>query len=155
MTALKKVLSEYSHVFQWIGCFREKNTGKEIEVKLEMETDAKPVAQKPRPVPYHLQKTLKDWLDLGVKEEIFEKVPDGEAITWCSPVVVQPKPNFTEMKSEELESYMIRASIDMRIPNQSMKRSRYVQSPGVEHFIHRLHDCKVFTKLDLRQGYPS
>ena len=48
---------------------------------------------------------------------------------------------------------MIRASIDMRIPNQSMKRSRCVQSPRVEDFIYRLHDCKIFTKLDLRQGY--
>ena len=151
--SIETVLREYSEVFQGIGCFREKNTGKKIEVKLEMETDAKPVAQKPRPVPYHLQKPLKDWLDQGVKEEIFEKVPEGEAISWCSPLVVQPKPKFTEMKSEELESHMIRASIDMRIPNQSMKRSRCVQSPRVEDFIYRLHDCKIFTKLDLRQGY--
>ena len=151
--SIETVLREYSDVFQGISCFREKNTGKKIEVKLEMETDAKPVAQKPRPVPYHLQKPLKDWLDQGVKEEIFEKVPEGEAICWCSPLVVQPKRKFTEMKSEELESHMIRASIDMRIPNQSMKRSRCVQSPRVEDFIYRLHDCKIFTKLDLRQGY--
>ena len=88
-----------------------------------------------------------------MNEEIFEKVPDGEAITWCSPLVVQPKPQFTDMKSEELESHMIRASIYMRIPNQSMKRSRCAQSPRVEDFIYRLHDCKIFTKLDLRQGY--
>ena len=33
-----------------------------------METDAKPVAQKPRPVLYYLQKPLKEWLDQGVKE---------------------------------------------------------------------------------------
>ena len=65
-----------------IDCFRKKNTGKKIEVKLEMETNAKPVAQKPRPVPYHLQKPLKDWLNQEEKEEIFEKVPDAEAITW-------------------------------------------------------------------------
>ena len=75
------------------------NTGKKIEVKLEMETDAKPVAQKPCPVPYYLQKPLKDWLDQGVKEEILKVVPDGGATTWCSPLVVPPKPNFTEMKS--------------------------------------------------------
>ena len=111
------------------------------------------MAQKPRPVLYHLQKPLKDWLDQGVKEEIFEKVPDGEAITWCSPLVVQPKPKFTEMKSEELESHIIRARIDMRIPKQSMKRSQCVQSPRVEDFIYPLHDCKIFTKLDLRRGY--
>ena len=151
--SIETVLSEYSDVFQGIGCFREKNTGKKIEVKLEMETEAKLVAQKPRVVPYHLHKPLKDGLDQGVNEEIFDKVPDGEAITWFSPLVVQPKPKFTEMKSEELESHMIRASIDMRIPNQSMKRSRCVQSPRVEDFIYRLHDCKIFTKLDLRQGW--
>ena len=151
--SIEAALSEYSDVFQGIGCFREKSTGKKIEVRLEMEPDAEPVAQKPRPVPYHLQKPLKDWLDQVVNEEIFEKVPDGEAITWCSPLVVQLKPKFTDMKSEELESHMIRASIDMRIPNQSMKRSRCVQSPKVEDFTYRLHDCRIFTKLDLRQGY--
>ena len=96
--SIEAILSEYNDVFQGIGCFREKKTGKKIEVKLEMETDANPVAQKPRPVPYHLQKPLKAWLDQGVKEEIFEKVPDGEAITWCSPLVVQPKPKFTEVE---------------------------------------------------------
>ena len=32
----------------------------------------------------------------GVKKEIFEKVPDEEAITWCSPLVVQPKPQRNE-----------------------------------------------------------
>ena len=50
--------------------------------------EAEPVAQKPRPAPYHLQKPLKDWLDQGVNEEIFEKVPDREAIIWCLPLVV-------------------------------------------------------------------
>ena len=150
---IEALLSEYSKVFQGIGCFKDKNTSEKIEVKLEMDPEAIPVAQKPRPVPYHLQKPLKNWLEQGVKEEIFEKVPDGEPITWCSPLVVQPKPKYTDVKKEELEAEMIRASIDMRIPNESMKRSRCVQSPKVEDFVYRLHDCKIFTKLDLRQGY--
>jgi len=46
-----------------------------------VDPNAEPVAQKPCPVPYHLQKALKEWLDQGVKEEMFEKVPDGETIT--------------------------------------------------------------------------
>ena len=41
----------------------------------------------------------------------------------------------------------------MRIPNESMKRSQCIQSLRVEDFIYRLHDCKIFTKLELRQGY--
>ena len=100
--SIEAILSEYSDVFQGIGCFQDKNTGEKIEVKLEMDPEAVPVAQKPRPVPYHLQKPLKEWLEQGVKEEIFEKVPDGEAITWCSPLVVQPKPKYTEVKKKEL-----------------------------------------------------
>jgi len=77
---IETVLSEYSDVFQGIGCFREENTGKKIEIKLEMEPDVKPVARKTCRVPYHLQKPLKDWLDQGVKAEIFEKVPDGTSL---------------------------------------------------------------------------
>ena len=57
--SIETALREYSEVFQGIGCFWEKNTSKKIEVKLEIKTDAKPVAQKPRPVPYHLQKPLR------------------------------------------------------------------------------------------------
>ena len=150
---IEALLSEYNDNFQGIGCFQDKSTGKEIEVKLEMDPEAIPVAQKPRPVPYHLQKPLKEWLEQGVKENIFEKVLDGETSTWCSPLVVQPKPKYADIKNEELESQMIRASIDKRIPNEATKRSRCVQSPRVEHFIYRLHDCKIFMKLDLRQGY--
>ena len=148
---LKTLQSDLTVKGEFIGCFWKKNMGKKIEVKLEMETDARPVAQKPHPVPYHLQRPLKDWLDQGVKEEIFEKVSDGEAITWCSPLMVQSKPKFTKMKSEELESHLIIASIDMRFPNQSMKQSQCIQSARVEDFICFLHNCKILTTLDLRQ----
>ena len=150
---IEALLAEYSDTFHGIGCFKEKETGEKMQVKLEMDPQAKPVAQKPRNVPYHLQQPLKQWIDEGVEKEIFEKVPPGEAITWCSPLVVQPKPKFAETNKNELESHMIRASIDMRIPNESMKRSRCVQAPKIEDFIYHLHDCKVFSKLDLKQGY--
>ena len=124
-----------------------------MQVKLEMEPDAVPVAQKPRTVAYYLQKPLQQWLEEGIEKEIFEKVPPGEAITWCSPLVVQTKPKFAETEKDDLESHMIRASIDMRIPNDKMKRSRCVQAPKIDDFIYHLHDCKVFSKLDLKQGY--
>ena len=65
------------------------------------------------PCTVSLQKPLNDWLDQEVKYKIFEKVPDGEAITLCSLLIVQPKPKFTDVTSEELESHVIRANIDM------------------------------------------
>ena len=118
-----------------------------------MDQEAIPVAQKPRNVAYYLQQPLKKWLDQGMEEGIFEPVPDGEPITWCSPLVVQPKPKYTNVEKEKLEPQMIRASIDMRVPNLSMKRSRCVQAPRVEDFIHKFRNCKIFSKVDLSQGY--
>ena len=94
---------------------------------------------------------LKEWLDTGVNEGIFEPVPDGEAITWCSPLVVQPKPKFIGQKT--LKSDQIRACVDMREVNKSMKRTRIQQAPLVEDFTYRFHDCKVFSKLDMKHGY--
>ena len=105
------------------------------------------------PSPMSSAKPLKEWLEQGINENIIEKVPDGETITWCSLQVVQPKPKYADIKNEELESQMIRASTDMRVPNEAMKQSRCFQSPRVEDFIYRLHDCKIFRKLDLRQVY--
>ena len=34
-----------------------------------------------------------------------------------------------------------------------MERSRIAQAPVLEDFTHKFHDCSVWTKLDLRQGY--
>jgi hypothetical protein len=45
---------------------------------------------------------------------------------------------------------MIRACIDMRIANKSMESNRITV---VEDFIYKFHKCKVFSKMDLRQGY--
>ena len=48
---------------------------------------------------------------------------------------------------------MIRASVDVRVHNKYMERSRVTQTPIVEDFIHRFHDCSIWTKMYLRQGY--
>ena len=48
---------------------------------------------------------------------------------------------------------MIRASVDLRVPNKHMERSRISQAPIVKDFIHKFHDCTIWTKLDLQQGY--
>ncbi len=75
-----------------------------------------------------------------MKAEIFEQIPEGEAITWCSPLVVQPKPKYAEQEKGMLEPHMIRASIDLRIPNQYMERTRIIPGPMVEDFIHTFRE---------------
>ena len=125
---IKDIADRYSHVFQGIGKIRDNKNGQDFYAKFSMRPEAVPVAQKPRPVAYYLQEPLKKWLEQCLEEEIFEEVPEGEPVTWCSPLVVQPKPKFSELDKEDLEPHMIRASVDLRILNQFMERNRITQS---------------------------
>ena len=79
-----------------------------------MKEDAITIAQKPRRVPCHLIEPLQDRIKEFIVSDIMEKVPDHKAITRCSPIVVQPKP-------ENLED--IRISLDLRLQNESMLRT--------------------------------
>ncbi|XP_077869510.1 uncharacterized protein LOC144361201 [Saccoglossus kowalevskii] len=117
-----------------------------------MKPEAVPIAQRPRPVAYYLQKHLKQWLERCTEEGIFEEVPQGEPVTWCSSLVVQPKPRFRKIPNDQLEPHMIRASVDLRVPNKFMERTRITQGPVVD-FTSKFNDCVVFSKLDMRQGY--
>ena len=150
---IREITDQYSAVFKGIGKIRDIKSGKEFYAKFSMRPEAVPVAQRPRPVAYYLQEPLKKWLDQCVEEEIFEEVPEGEAVTWCSPLVVQPKPKFNTVDKKKLEPHMIRASMDLRVANQFMERNRITQGPIVEDFMYKFHDCTVFSKLDMRQGY--
>ncbi len=150
---MKDYIAKYSHLFQGIGKIEEKKNSEEILSRFHMKSGAVPVAQKPRQVPHYLQEPLKKWLDLGTKEDIFEKVPDDEPVTWCSPLVVQPKPNFAGLPSNQLEPHMTRASVDLRVPNQYIERGRISQAPIVKDFIHKFHDCSIWMKFDLRQWF--
>ena len=147
----QNIIAKYQAAFEGIGNIRDMKNNKDIKVGLELEEGTVPVAQKPRHIAYYLEEPLKKWLEQGIREGIFEKTPKGEAITWCSPLVVQPKPRFVGKK--KLEPHEIRTSIDLRVANQHMKRQRMVQAPLIEDFTHKFHDCTVWSKLDLKQGY--
>ncbi|KAJ8041455.1 hypothetical protein HOLleu_12275 [Holothuria leucospilota] len=77
----------------------------------------------------------------------------GEPITLCLPMVVQPKPMFRNIQKDKLKPNQIRASIDLRVPKKSMERNRITPVPIAEDCMYKLYDCKVFSKLDMRQGY--
>ena len=150
---VSQLLDKFDVVFQGIGKIADKKCDKDFTVKFSMKPDAVPVAQKPRPIPYYLQEPLKKWLDQCLEEDIFERVEAGDPVTWCSPLVVQPKPRYSSVDKDKLEPHMIRASVDLRVPNKSMERNRILQAPVVEDFTYKFHDCVVFSKMDLKQGY--
>ena len=147
------LIRTFSNVFESIGKIRDIKNDRELYVQFSIKQNAAPVAQRPRPVPYFLQKPLKLWLDQCVNDDIFETVPADEPVTWCSPIVVQPKPRYLHVANDELQPNMIRTCIDLRVPNKFMERNRITQGPVVEDFICKFHDCAVFSKLDLRSRY--
>ncbi|CAB4037535.1 Hypothetical predicted protein [Paramuricea clavata] len=137
-----ELLKPYQDLFH--GICRATRNGEENQLHLPMDEQAEPVAQKPRRVAYHLMEPLQKRLQEFVEQDIMEKVPDQEPITWCSAMVVQPiakNPND------------IRLSLDLRTLNKSMLRNCQVQAPITEDFITAFKDCRIFSKFDLNHGY--
>ena len=125
---IKEITNRYKQVFNGIGKIRDIKNDKNFYTKFTMKPEAVPVAQKPRPIAYYLQKPLKKWLERCINEDTFEEVQEGEPVTWCSPLVVQPKLRFGSTDKNQLEPHIIRARIDLRVPNQYMKRHRIESS---------------------------
>ena len=68
-------------------------------------------------------------------------------------MVVQPKPRFTNVSKDDLQPTMIRACIDLRIPNKHVEKNRITLGRVVEDFMYKFHDCSMFSELDLRSGH--
>ncbi|XP_045170892.2 uncharacterized protein K02A2.6-like [Mercenaria mercenaria] len=115
---------------------------KDTEVKLYVDKNVQPVTQPHRRIPFHLRKQVEDELQRLEKLDIIEKVYGPT--DWVSPIVVAPKPKS--------KTNQIRICVDMRLPNQAIKRTRHI-IPTIDDMIVDLSGAKVFSKLDLNQGY--
>jgi len=74
------------------------------------------------------------------KAGVIEKV--DSATDWVSPIVITPKKGTDE----------IRMCVDMGAPNRAIKRVRHV-IPTFEDLRHDVNGAKVFSKLDLANGF--
>ena len=132
---VEKLVKEYDELFHGLGKL------KGYQVKLHIDESVQPVAQPHRRVPFHVRQQLEEQLkrdeDLGVLERIEGPTP------WVSPIVVAPKPKSPGQ---------VRVCVDMRQANQAIKRERHV-TPTIKEIIGDLNGAKVFSKLDLNQGY--
>ena len=54
-TEIKEIPDKYSDVFKGIGKIRDIKNGKDFYAKFSMRSEAVPIAQRPRPVPFYLQ----------------------------------------------------------------------------------------------------
>ena len=108
-------------------------------MNLTVDEKVKPVANKHRRIPYHLrpkvEKECARLLEAGVIERVTE--PTG----WMSPVVITNKADGG-----------IRMCIDMREPNKAIQRVQHV-IPTVEDIRCKVNGAKIFSKIDLKNGY--
>ena len=125
-------MKDFDDLFHGIGKM------KDVQVKLHVDPNVKPVAQKHRRVPFHLREKLEKELDRLEQAGIIEKV--NSATEWVSPLVIAPKKGTDD----------IRTCVDMVQPNRAIKRVRHV-IPTVEELRHDMNGMKVFSKLDLNK----
>ena len=125
--------AQYPKVFTGVGKL------KDFELKLHVDPNVPPVAQKLRRVPSALRAKVKAKIDELLEGDIIERV-EGPT-TWASPVVVAPKP-----------SGEIRLCVDMRRANEAIIRER-LPIPTVDEVLEELNGSTVFSKLDLRHGF--
>ena len=109
------------------------------QLKINIDPNVKPIAQKVRKIPYGLQSKVGDKLQELEEKGIIEKV-EGPT-KWASPFVVVPKPNGD-----------VRLFTDMRRANDAIIREKF-PIPTVDHILHEMNGSTVFSKLDLKWGY--
>jgi hypothetical protein len=102
--------NKYAQLFEGIGKYK---LGK---IKLHIDENVKPVAQRHRRTPFHLRTKVEKEINKLLKEDIIEKVTQGSPTPWVSPIVTPPKKNQDE----------IRLCVDMWEANKAIFRERHV-----------------------------
>ena len=126
-------------MFEYKDCFEGLGKLTDYELKLHIDPNVVPVAQKMYSVPLSLRHKVSDKLDeletLGVIEKAEGPTP------WVSPVVVVPKPSGD-----------IRLCVDMREANKAIIRERH-PIPTVDDVLVEMNNSTVFSKIDLNMGF--
>ena len=132
---LQPLIQQYDELFHGVGKLTD------VQVKLHINPEVKPVVQPTRRIPFairdQVEKELKRLKDLDIIEEAQGATP------WVSPIVAFPKPNNPEN---------IRLCADMRLPNKAIERERHPQ-PTIDDLVTELNGACYFSKLDLNSAY--
>ncbi|XP_064482853.1 uncharacterized protein K02A2.6-like [Ornithodoros turicata] len=123
----------------------EYETAKELGIiKIVLQVKEQPAQEPqqkfPERIPLHLRQAVERKINQLEEGDIIEKV--SGPTPWGSPLVILPKPGADD----------IRLCIDMREPNKAIKRERHVM-PTVDDIISVVSGAKVFSKMNLRDGY--
>ncbi len=131
----KDLKVKFPELFKGVGLL------KDHKVKLHINPDVSPVAQKHRRIPFHLRKQVEAELQSLLDQDVIEPVTGPTP--WVSPIVVVPKPKAPGK---------VRICVDMRAANTAIMRERHI-SPTLDDIVEQLNGSTVFSKIDLRSGY--
>ena len=131
--SIEEVIQQFPSVFEGTGKLND------YELKLHIDESVTPVQQSVRRLPYHTRKRVSDELKRLQELDIIE--PATGPTTWVSPIVPVTK-----------NSGELRLCLDMRRPNKAVKREKH-PIPKMEEIVSELQDAKVFSKIDLSEGY--
>ena len=132
---LDSILKRYEHLFKGLGKFKKSKVGFNID------PDVEPVVLKHRRVPFHIRTKVSQALKNLIKDDLIEKIPNGQPTPWVSPIVAVPQKDNS-----------IRLCVDMRQPNLAIKRTRYpIPTPGDVDVL--LNGSCYFSKLDIKQAF--
>ena len=113
---------------------------RDYKVKLHVNENVAPVAQRERRIPFALRENVQTELgqleQLGIIEDV-----TGKPTPWLSQLVVVPKGEKG-----------IRLCIDMRNANTAITHTRY-PTPTVDDLLIKLRGSIIFTKLDLNSAF--
>lgn len=99
--------------------------------------DARPINIPPRRMPYTYLPAARE----NIQEMLNDEVIEHSSSEWSFPIVPVPKKDGS-----------LRLAIDYRELNKISKKDAYPM-PRIDEILARLRDAKIFSKLDLRQGY--
>ena len=129
----ENIKQEYSDIFSGVGKLDD------FKLKLHINSDVEPIAQRMYRIPFTLREKVERKLDELEAQDIIEKVNDQTP--WVSPVIVVPKPNGD-----------IRLCVDMREANKAIMRERH-PIPTVDEILYKMNGGEWFSKMDLRYGF--
>lgn len=134
LPAIKKLKEEYKDIFTGLGKL------KDVKIKLHIDRSVPSVVQNHRRSPFHVRKNIEEQLQMDEDRGVIER-PTGPT-PWVSPIVVVPKKDTGK----------VRVCVDMRAANIAIKREHH-PTPTLTEFVGEMNGAKVFSKIDLNQGY--
>ena len=128
------LIAKYPECFNGIGKFKG-------EYHITLDPSVPPVVHPPRKVPIALKDEIKKELDDMVRNDIIDKIQEGEPTAWVNSLVYRRKSNGK-----------LRLCLDPKDLNAAIKREHHVTAT-LEELLPKLSGAEVFSIVDAKCGY--